>query len=98
MTLLMRGSLPGTVSGTRCGVVKMCGVADGVDRSSCPGLVGRHDPQFADGGMAGTGDHVGDAVGDVLGGEDLDLLVEAVDRLANVGLVVVVRAQLVRRR
>jgi hypothetical protein len=30
-------------------------------------LVGGHDPQLADGGMAGPGDHVGDAVGDVLG-------------------------------
>jgi hypothetical protein len=30
-------------------------------------LVGGHDPQLADGGVAGAGDHVGDAVGDVLG-------------------------------
>jgi hypothetical protein len=35
-------------------------------------LAGGHDPQFADGGVAGAGDHVGD----VLGGEDLGLLVE----------------------
>ena len=39
-------------------------------------LVGGHDPQLADGGVAGAGNHVGDAVGDVLGGEDLGLLVE----------------------
>ena len=44
-------------------------------------LVGRHDPQFTDRGVAGAGDHVGDAVGDVLGGEDLGLLVERVDHL-----------------
>src|SRR6266581_1983216 len=31
------------------------------------GLVGGHDPQLADGGVAGAGDHVGDAVGDVFG-------------------------------
>jgi hypothetical protein len=30
-------------------------------------LVGGHDPQLADGGVAGAGDHVGDAVGDVVG-------------------------------
>ena len=41
-------------------------------------LVGGHDPQFADGRVAGAGDHVGDAVGDVLGGKDLGLLVEGV--------------------
>jgi hypothetical protein len=35
-------------------------------------LFGGHDPQLADGGVAGTGDHVADAIGDVLGGEDLD--------------------------
>jgi hypothetical protein len=52
-------------------------------------LVGGHDPQLADGGVAGAGDHVGDAVGDVLGGEDLGLLVEGVDHLvADLGLVV----------
>ena len=55
-------------------------------------LVGGHDPQLADGGVAGAGDHVGDAVGDVLGGEDLGLLVEGVDHLvADLGRVV--RAQ-----
>lgn len=58
-------------------------------------LVGGHDPQLADGGVAGAGDHVGDAVGDVFGGEDLGLLVEGVDHLvADLGLVV--RAQLGR--
>ena len=31
-------------------------------------LVRRHDPQLADGGVAWAADHVGDAVGDVLGG------------------------------
>src|SRR6266540_5695946 len=52
-------------------------------------LFGGHDPQLADGGVAGAGDHVGDAVGDVLGGEDLGLLVEGVDHLvADLGLVV----------
>src|SRR5207249_737582 len=54
-------------------------------------LFGGHDPQLADGGVAGAGDHVGDAVGDVPGGdvpggdvpggEDLGLLVEGVDHL-----------------
>jgi hypothetical protein len=39
-------------------------------------LIGGHDPQLADGGVAGPGDHVGDTVGDVLGREDLGLLVE----------------------
>src|SRR5215207_9162908 len=58
-------------------------------------LVGGHDPQLADGGVAGAGDHVGDAVGDLLGGEDLGLLVEGVDHLvADLGRVV--RAQLGR--
>jgi hypothetical protein len=45
--------------------------------------------------LARAGDHVGDAVGDVLGGEDLGPLVERVDHLlADLG--VVVRAQLSR--
>src|SRR5215207_5540972 len=57
------------------------------------GLVGGHDPQLADGGMARAGDHVGDSVGDVLGGEDLGLLEERLDQLAA-NLVVVVRAEL----
>jgi hypothetical protein len=52
-----------------------------------------HDPQLADGRVAGSGDHVGDAVGDVLGGEDLCLLVEGVDHLAA-DLGGVVRSQL----
>jgi hypothetical protein len=34
-------------------------------------LVGGHDPELADGGVAWSGDHVGDAVGDVLGCEGL---------------------------
>ena len=56
-------------------------------------LVGGHDPQLADGGVAGAGDHVGDTVGDVLGGEDLGLRIEGVDHLvADLGRVV--RAQL----
>src|SRR5580704_7820639 len=55
-------------------------------------LVGGHDPQLADGGVAGAGDHVSDAVRDVLRGEDLGLLVEGVDHLvADLGFVV--RAQ-----
>src|SRR5438876_7475716 len=59
------------------------------------GLVGRHDPQLTDGRVAGAGDHVGDAVCDVLGGEDLCPLVERVDHLsADLGLVM--RAQLGR--
>ena len=41
-------------------------------------LVGGHDPQLGDGGVAGAGDHVGDAVGDVFGGEDLGLLVKGI--------------------
>jgi hypothetical protein len=55
-------------------------------------LFGGHDPQLADGGVPGTGDHVGDAVGDVLGSEYLGLFVEGVDHLvADLGGVV--RAQ-----
>jgi len=57
------------------------------------GLVGGHDPQLADGGVAWPSDHVGDSVGDVLGPEDLGLLIEGVDDLAA-DLVVVVRAEL----
>ena len=46
-------------------------------------------------GVAGAGDHVGDAVGDVFRSEDLGLLVEGVDHFrADLGLVV--RAQLGR--
>lgn len=44
-------------------------------------LVGGHEPPFADGGVAGAGDHVSDAVGDVFGREDLGLPVEEVDHL-----------------
>jgi hypothetical protein len=52
-------------------------------------LVGGHDPQLADGDVAGASDHVGDTVCDVLGSEDLGLLIERVDHLAaNLGLVV----------
>ena len=55
-------------------------------------LCGRHDPEFSDGGVSGAGDHVGDAVGNILGGKNLGLLVEGVDHLfPNVRLVV--RAQ-----
>src|SRR6266567_7012370 len=47
--------------------------------SACPRmrseLFGGHDPQLGDGGVAGAGAHVGDAVGDVLGGEDIGLVV-----------------------
>src|ERR1700722_4363068 len=40
-------------------------------------------------GVAGGGDYLCDAVGDVFGGEDLGLLVEGVDHLvADLGLVV----------
>jgi len=77
--LAHEGFLPGAETGTW----------KGGDRS---GLVGGHDPQFADGGVPGAGDHVGDAVGDVLRRQDLGLLVEGVDHLvADLGLVV--RAQ-----
>src|SRR5690242_662171 len=54
-------------------------------RVGLPGshLVGGHDPQFADGGVSWTGDHVRDAVGDVLGRENLGGGVEVVDLFAD---------------
>src|SRR6476661_1808418 len=51
-------------------------------RFEASGLVGGHDPELADGGVPGPGDHVGHAVGDVLGDEDLRLLIEGVDHFA----------------
>ena len=42
-------------------------------------LVGGHDPELADGAVTGSGDHVGDAVGDVFGVQDLGGGVEVVD-------------------
>jgi len=48
-------------------------------------LVAGHDPQLADGSVT----RAGDPVGDVLGREDLGLLVKGTDHLfANLGLVV----------
>src|SRR5438128_4309021 len=73
-------------------------VVASMERSACgrcrmrSDLVGWHDPQLADGGVPGAGDHVDDTVCDVLGGKDLRLLVEGVDHLlADLGIVV--RAQ-----
>jgi 4-carboxymuconolactone decarboxylase len=40
------------------------------------GLAGGHSQYFADGGVAGAGDHVDDAVRDILGGEHLGLLID----------------------
>jgi hypothetical protein len=57
----------------------------GIDcwRSTRLDLVGGHYPQLTDGGVPGTADHVGDSVGDVLGGEDFGRLVEGVDLFAD---------------
>ena len=51
-------------------------------------LVGGHDPELADGGVARSGDHVGEAVGDVLGSQHLGRLVEGVDLLPDRAAVV----------
>ena len=46
-------------------------------------LVGGHHPELTDGGVAGPGDHEGDAVRDVLGYEGLGGCVEGVDLLPD---------------
>lgn len=46
-------------------------------------LVGGHDPQLADRGVARAGDHVGHAIGDVLCLQDFGRFVEGIDAFAH---------------